>query len=58
MQEGEDVEDDVPVVGEPEGLEGVASGVLSGKHKHHDRDQCEYKGRKTWGEKVMENVML
>ena len=58
MQEREDVEDHIPVVGEPEGLEGVASGILGGKYEHHDGDQCQHKGRKTCGEEGRESVNI
>ena len=46
MEEGQDVEDDVEVVGVPEGLEGVAPGILSGKDKDYDCDESHYKSGK------------
>ena len=46
MEEGQDVEDDVKVVGVPEGLEGVTSGVLSGKHENNDSNQCRNESSK------------
>ena len=49
MQEHEDVEEDVPVVGQPEGLEGVAAGVLGGKDKDHDGYEGEDEGAEAGG---------
>ena len=47
MEEGKDVEDDVKMVGVPEGLEGVTSGILSGKHENYDRNEGHHKSSKT-----------
>ena len=44
MEEHEDVEHVVPVMGEPEGLEPVAAGILNGKHKDHYGNQGEQEG--------------
>ena len=49
MQEHEDVEEDVPVVGQPEGLEGVAAGVLGGKDKDHNGYEGEDEGAEAGG---------
>ena len=46
MEEGQDVEDDVEVVGIPECLEGVAPGILNSKHKNYDRDEGHHKSSK------------
>ena len=44
MEEHEDVEHVVPMMGEPEGLEPVAAGILNGKHKNHYGNQGEQEG--------------
>ena len=41
MEEHEDIEDVVPMVGEPEGLEPVAASVLGGKYVDHYGNQCQ-----------------
>ena len=46
MEEGQDVEDDVKVVGVPESLEGVTPGILSGKHENNNRDESHHKSSK------------
>lgn len=44
VEEHEHVEEDVPVVGQPEGLEGVATGVLGGEDEDGDGDEGEDEG--------------
>ncbi len=44
MKEGEDVEHYIPMMGDPKSTEGVASGVLSSKHKD---DDCEHSGKES-----------
>ena len=46
MEEGQDVEDDVQVVSVPEGLEGVAPGVLGGEDVDDDSDQSQHESSK------------
>ena len=47
MKEHENVEDVVPVMCEPEGLEDVSTGILYCKHVHYNGDQCQHEPSKT-----------